>query len=169
MSIDPQTMLTANLREVLRLYDARKDDWRYSLVRTFKEYLRATGTERELIFPVQALLSEIGDAVVDARRKAEGKRGTLKPINKTVPPAYAAAAVTTLRLHHGQNLQEAVATVSKASGIAKRDLKEFRDGISRDRAAGAAKGIYDKTLKEMHDWSEETIIEAVSGIGRFVK
>jgi len=159
------------LEDVRRRFDERTDDWEYGVLLAFRQHLRAVGIERRLIDPVQAMMMARHDAVVLARRRAEGKTGTPKPSLSVAAMAYAAAAVTTLRVRHKMKLGEALAEVSRASGIRERDIREFRDNLSRRRVPKASTAAHDAAMKEMRDreYTADDILAAVAGLRRFVE
>jgi hypothetical protein len=162
--------LVASLQEVRRRFDDKADDWDYSLLRTFREYLSAIGVERRLIDPVQALLLSRADEIMNERRRNAGEIGTPRPSGHTLAMAYAAAAVTTLRNRHSVKLTEAVSRVAAAAGLAREDISRFRDNVSRGRAPRDAKPAHDAALAEMREkaYSVDEILTAVRGIGKFV-
>ena len=167
-----QVLLLAALETVRKSFDDDADDWRYSLLRTFREYLRSRGFERRLIDPVEKLLLETGDAITLQRRRARGEKGTTRPIGSTYALACAAAAVTTLKLRHGWTLSGAIDRVSKASGIEARTLKAFRNSLSRGHRhvpVGAIEA-HEAALAEMRDrdYSSDQIAEAVTGLGAYL-
>lgn len=168
MTQEAHDKLIASLEMVRDAFDAKADDWEYSLLRTFREYLRATGVERRLIDPVQASLLKRTDEIFLERRRTAGKNGTPDPIGASGAMAYAVAAVTSLKLRHGVRLADALASVSKAAGMDKKALKDFRENLSRKRVAAGALTTHDIAMAEMREFSAEAILAAVKGIGKFV-
>ncbi|OWJ74619.1 hypothetical protein CDV49_19075 [Haematobacter genomosp. 1] len=130
------------------------------------------GVDRSLIDPLQIMLMDNADTTFLKRKRAQGRIGTTKPSRKVYPLAYAAAAVSILKDKHGEDLQDALAEVARASGISKSQLKTFRDNLSRggDRIPKAAAGMYRSVYDEMRDltYQPSEILIAVKGIGRFV-
>ena len=169
---DVQRTLIQSLERVRKRFDAGADDWQFSLLRTFREYLNAIGVERRLADPVQAFLLQRTNEIMLERRRAAGRKGTPTPFGTTAALAYTAAAVTTLRIRHGRGLPDALTAVAKASGIERATIKEFRDNLSRGgkRVPAAAREAHDIFMAEMrdHQYSADQIIEAVTGIGKFV-
>ncbi|TBB88095.1 hypothetical protein [Rhizobium ruizarguesonis] len=169
MTQDAHDQLIASLEVVRKAFDAKADDWQFSLLRTLREYLRAIGVERRLIDPVQAFLLQQTDDISLERRRAAGRTGTPVPIGASGAMAYAAAAVTSLKVRHGIRLPIALASVTKAAGMDKKALKDFRENISRKRVAAGALTAHDIAMTEMQEYSADDILTAVTGIGKFVE
>ncbi|RUX24204.1 hypothetical protein EOA13_31420 [Mesorhizobium sp. M7A.F.Ca.US.011.01.1.1] len=172
MTDDPLVKLHEALETVRKCFDEGTDDWQYRAINTFRHYLQAIGFERRLIDPIEALKLSTGDAVLLARRRTDEKKGTPKPTAERVVIAYAAAAVTTLKIRHGMKLPQALEAVAKRSGLDKGTVGRFRDNLSRggDRVPSGAKEIYDTVMAEMRDleYSAQEILTAVSGFSKFV-
>jgi hypothetical protein len=168
---EEEARLFLALEAVRARFDVNADDWRYSLLRTFREYLRAIGVERRLIDPVEVMVLETGDRIKLERRRAQGQAGTPAPSGRVFALAYAAAAVTALRAEQVR-AREALKLVSGASRIDDKELKRFRDNLSRggNRAPAAARSVYDAALAEMRErrYGAADILTAVSGTRKFV-
>jgi hypothetical protein len=109
--------LIASLDEVRKRREAGADDWRYSLLRTFRQYCVAIGIERALIDPVQAMLLEIAETVVSGRRRP-GPGAPPLPLNEAACLTMAAASVTVLKERGDfDSISAAVQAASKASGL----------------------------------------------------
>lgn len=155
--------LRHSLAEVGRKRKAKDDDWRYSLLRTLREYCKAIGIERPLIDPLQVMVFEVADQIFHER----GEKGSTKPSGHTSSLAYATAAVESLKHHHRYRASDAIVTVAKASGFDKKTLSEFRNQLSRSRAPKNAPSAYDAAFADMRGWPPEAILDAVTGIGAF--
>ena len=163
-------MLIHSLETVRKQLEDGADDWRYSLLTVFREYLRALGVERRLIDPVEKFRLETGDRIRHARGGQEEAPRNTSP---GIAMAYAAAAVTALRQWHDWKLPDAIASVARTSGIDKGDLKNFRDNLSRGARHGPAGAheAYDKVLDDMRDrqYSPDMILGAVAGLGVYLE
>lgn len=161
-------LLIRSLEKLRKQFDEGTDDWRYVLLKVFREYLRALGVERRLVDPLEKMLLEAGDAVMRTR----GEKGVARQTSSAVAMAYAAAAVTALKLLHDVSVPAALSSVSKLSGIDKRKLQKFRDSLSRGPRhwpAGAHE-TYEAALAEMRDraYSPDDILEAATGLGAYL-
>lgn len=160
---EADTKLRVSLNEVVRKLTAKDDDWQYSMLRTFREYCRAIGIERPLIDPIQVMIFEVADSIFHER----GEKGSTKPSGYTSSLAYAAAAIESLNHHHRYRAADAITKVAKVSGFDKKKLSSFRNQLSSSRAPKNAPSAYDMAFAEMRDWSDQTILEAVTDIGTF--
>jgi hypothetical protein len=169
---DPLVKLRQALETVRKCFDDGADDWQYRALTTYRHYLQARGFERRLIDPIEAMVLANGDATLLARRRAEGVIGTPKPSGEKLALAYAAAAVTTLRLKHGMKLPEALTAVAKSSGLDKGTIRNFRNNLSRggNRVPAGAKENFDRAMSELRDleYSAVEILTSVAGLGKFV-
>ncbi|TLX14454.1 hypothetical protein [Rhizobium sp. MHM7A] len=169
---DPVVKLREALETIRKRFDSGADDWQYGALIAFRHYLQATGFERRLIDPIEAMVLANVDATLLARRRADGVTGTPKGSGEKFALAYAAAAVTTLKIKHGMNLPEALAAVAKVSGIDNGTIRKFRDNLSRGgkRIPGGSKENFEAVMSEMRDleYSADEILTAVAAIGKFV-
>lgn len=159
------TMLIASLAEVRRRREAGADDWRYSLMRTFHEYLLAIGIERELVEPVQALLFEVADTVFSERDGKKRKR----PLMELACLTMAAAAVTVLKERKDfDSVGAAVQAVASASGIAAKRLENFRNDISRGNVSDNVASYYRERLDQVRTWPTGEMLVALGDMRGFV-
>ncbi|MBB6407642.1 hypothetical protein [Mesorhizobium sangaii] len=173
---DIDRMLMASLEEIRRKFEANDDDWRYSLLRTVREFLVARQIERRLFDPVQKMVMEEGHRILAARAREEARnnrnKGPRSALWEIAPMAYAAAAVTYLRTTHKLSLADALLKVARASKIKKGEIAKFRDNLSRggDRVPQTAQLRYDEALKEFltYSYSQAEALEFVTGLGHYL-
>ena len=161
--------LIESLREVHKRFDDGADDWQYGLLRTFRQYSRAIGIERELLDPLEKMLLEAVDETFMARRRQGGETGTPLPLARAAPLTFAAACVTVLK-ERGQfgSIPEAELAVARISGIERKKLKGFRDNINRGKAPAAAGG-YPQAVADIKQWHTPDILDALKSASKIVK
>jgi hypothetical protein len=160
--------LIASLDEVRKRREAGADDWRYSLLRTFRQYCVAIGIERALIDPVQAMLLEIAETVVSGRRRP-GPGAPPLPLNEAACLTMAAASVTVLKERGDfDSISAAVQAASKASGLDAKRLNTFRNEISRGKVSDNVSGYYRDHLGQVRTWETKEIIAALGAMRSFV-
>ena len=159
------TMLIASLVEVRRRREAGADVWRYSLLRTFREYLVAIGIERDLVEPVQALLFEVAETADGDRRGTKRKR----PLMELACLTMAAAAVTVLKERKDfDSIGAAVQAVATASEISVKRLNNFRNDISRGNVSPDVASYYRERLDQVRTWSTPEMLTALGDMRGFV-
>jgi hypothetical protein len=166
----PEARLRASLTEVRGRFDAGADDWRHSLLRTFREYCKAIGIERELIDPIQRMLFETDEAIFRGRRKAAGRQvNATSTLRDVVPLTVAAAAVTVLKPLY-PTVRDAAKAVGTASGIDWRKVNSFRDELGkRGKTSKTTKKGYHECVVTLKTWPADEILQRISGIGIFGK
>jgi hypothetical protein len=167
---EARQQLIASLVEVGKQHAAGADGWQHSLLRTFREYSLAIGIDRKLLNPLQRMLFEVGNEILKARRRKDGKPGTLMPAGRSITLAVAAAAVTTLRERGDcSSIPEAERIVANATGIERKAVKGFRDTLNRGLVAGDVAKAYEIALADVRQWPTGDLLKSLGGTGIFVK
>jgi hypothetical protein len=157
------------LTEARKRYDAGADDWRHSLLQTFREYSQAIGVERRLLDPLQKMLFEVDDEIYKARRRNEGKTGTIMPVGRGLPLAIAAACVTVLKERRAHaSVAEAEKFVAHITGIERKTIKGFRDNLNRGRLSEEVSGAYRNALATARLWPTSAMPKALARLDEFV-
>lgn len=167
----PEQMLAASLRTVREKFDAGDDDWRYSLMRVFREYCTAIAIDRNLVDPIQMMVFEAAEDAFRDRRKAAGKpSNATKPVRKSAPLVTAAAAVTVLRKHY-RSTDEAGRAVARATGLEWKQIREFRREVTKrnGKASEAGKSGYAQCVEKIRKWPVSDVLPGVCDIARFGK
>ena len=151
---DTQLKLIAALTEVRNRLDAGEDSWRFSLLRTFREYARAIGVERRLLDPIQKMMNETAEEIEQKRRTEQGKKGR-PSLNRAMPMTVVAAAVTILKQRGDYaSIGEAEAAVARASGIDRTEIKHFRDNVSRRKVSKSVAEFIQKLSRSVQNLVE---------------
>jgi hypothetical protein len=162
-------MLILSLAQVRERFDADADDWRFGLLRTFREYALAIGVDKSLLHPVQQMINETVDATFKARRREAGERGAPMPKGKAWPLTFAAAAVTELkRRGEYQTVPMAVGDVSRLAGIEQKSLTHFRKNLSGN-ASFDVMADYAECLRKFGDWDTSEIKGVLPPLRDFLK
>jgi hypothetical protein len=161
--------LIASLIEVRTRWDAGADDWQHSLLLTFREYALAIGLEKELLHPIQKMLNDTDTEILKARRRKDGKAGTPMPAGKAMALSFAAAVVTTLK-ERGvyDSIGEAVRIVARRTGVAQKDIKNFRDNLNRHAFTGDVVRGYEEILAKLRQWPTTDLLKS-QPLDKFVK
>lgn len=160
------------LGETRRKFDAKDDEWRYSVLLAVRELLQGLGVERRLLDPIQMMVLDEGHRVLNERAKGEGQTAARSKLSDVAPWAYSAAAVTYLKIHQGLSLDDALIKVAGASGINKEELKKYRKDLQRGppRVPQTAKSNHDAAMKEFNSQSYNVsqICEFVGGLAKYL-
>ena len=167
---DPHAKLVQALTVVRKRFDEDADDWQHSLLRTYREYSLAIGIDRRLLHPLQKLLFEVDNLILNERRRKSGKQGTPMPRDKASALTFAAAAVTLMKKRGDYaTVEQAERAVAHAAGIERKTIKTFRDNLNRGKAPELATKAYQDILKKMKTWPTQALLkESLPGLGRFV-
>jgi hypothetical protein len=156
--------LISSLGDVRKAFAAGRDDWSYSLLTTLREHSLAIGVDSDLLKPLERLRQEIADPILKARGV---KKGTM-PSRQSIPMTAAAAAVSTLK-GRGMTVSEAANAVARASGLAEKAVKEFRDNIHRGHVAADVSAAYETFLAKTKDWSNADLLKQLDGLHGFLR
>ena len=146
-------------------FDDKRDDWQWSLVHTFQEYLRSIDTPPDLYLPVSAMLLDIEDNVRDSR----GDKKTMMSASKHRSMCLAAAAVTVFKGRRSYpKMDEAAAAVARAIGLRKKEIGNFRDNINRALYSAEILDAYKLSVSRLEEISDSEILTILRNARIFV-
>jgi len=131
-------------------------------------YLEATDASRDQLIPMYLALY-LMLRVCESKNYSKvygtkpGRRP--RPYEKMLALATASAAITIIKKTHVCTISEATSYVSKAAGIEKRDLKNFRDAISRGKASNQSRNDYREQVKKLCTLSSSDLVDAIKNAG----
>jgi hypothetical protein len=163
LAVQPGDLLLVSLEEIRAKYDANTENWRYLLLCAFRDFLKESGVDVQLIDPVQKMIFEAADTAHRQRRK--GKKGAPMRKEKLSLLSAAAAAATALNDRgHFESIEVAIKAVAKAGGLDWKKLRQFRDNLHRFTNEENSKG-YNTIVAQMKNWQTADILEAIERIG----
>lgn len=153
------------LAVVRKRFDEGTDDWRYSLLRTWREYSRAVGIERRLLDPLELMVLEAADATDKVRRKRERKAVNRMSVPKSAVMIIAAASVFVLKSRGDYATgEEAEKAVVRATRLKHKVLHNFCHNIESWNYSDAVMQRYKESIAEIQTWPEADMLEAIKGL-----
>lgn len=163
---EAREMLIRSLIFVRQQMDKGEDDWRYSLLRVFREYGQALGIDPLLLHPIQRMLFEAYDfTIIERRGKKEGRRPM--PAGKQTTLLVAAAAVTILK-KRGQRIPDAIKLVARTTGLDRKDIRGFRDDLNRGKFGPDVDVAYRNCIIKISGWPADRMLDGLLGLNAFV-
>lgn len=165
------------LGEVEAAFRRGDDDWRYRLVKTFRNLAHAAGVEPKLTVAIWQLEWEQAEATFKARARARGKRhGTNpRPFKEVGPLTIAAAAISVLydrRVESGvRSIKAAVNVVADLLRLDKegrRRLETFRLDVMRVNYGEERFKFYESEVKALRALPIEDVRKQVELLAVFM-
>jgi hypothetical protein len=127
----------------------------------FANYLKATQVRPDLVKPVNYALY-ILTRVYETERQGTKPGRIARPSAITLALATAAAAITIIKQTSVCSIPESTDYVAKISGIAKLDLKNFRDSVHRGKTTKTARDEYWDQVKKLRS---ADLVEEIQNAG----
>jgi hypothetical protein len=166
LMLDARDKLHAELLKISQICTANNPDWRPALLGVFSRYLEEIGFDVDVALPIKKLQYELAEETLKARGKIADNE---MPVNRSIALNVAAAILDILvRRKVYPKASTAEDSVSKATGINGRMIRDHRNALGRGMRPQHVKDAYEKAKADLSSWSTEDLLSRAAVLKEFM-